>query len=284
MATGPVTAAAEFRGITKVFGEEAERVLALDDVSLDIAPQEFVCIVGPSGCGKTTLLNLLAGFEPPTNGTVRAFGRPVRAPGPDRTMMFQDYALFPWLTVLGNIEYGLIRNRTPDGERRRIVAHYIELIELQGFERAYPQQLSGGMRQRVALARALAVNPKILLMDEPFAALDSFTRERMQDELVRVWQQEKKAVLFITHNIDEAIKLGDRVVVMSPRPGRVAGILTLDSPRPRDVDSPENVAIVHEVRNALHLAASASTPEAPGRPQFLASGTARESGALNRTP
>jgi NitT/TauT family transport system ATP-binding protein len=259
MASDSMMLAAQFQGITKVFGNGADRVVALDDVSLDIAPEEFVCIVGPSGCGKTTLLNLLAGFEPASIGKVTAFGKPVVEPGPDRTMMFQDYALFPWLTVVGNIEYGLVRNNTPAQERRKIVAHYMKLIDLTGFERKYPQQLSGGMRQRVALARALAVNPKILLMDEPFAALDSFTRERLQDELVRVWQQEKKAVLFITHNIDEAIKLGDRVVVMSPRPGRIVRILNIESRRPRDVDSPENVAIVHEVREALHLHASANT-------------------------
>ena len=254
--------AAQFQGITKVFESGSGRVVALDNVSLEIAPEEFVCIVGPSGCGKTTLLNLLAGFEPATAGQVTAFGKPISAPGPDRTMMFQDYALFPWLTVAGNIEYGLVRNGTAKAERRKIVAHYIHLVDLKGFERSYPQQLSGGMRQRVALARALAVNPKILLMDEPFAALDSFTRERLQDELVRVWQQEKKAVLFITHNIDEAIKLGDRVVVMSPRPGRIVKMLKINSPRPRDVDSLENVAIVHEVREALHLHASTKDTEA----------------------
>ena len=253
-----MTPAARFEGITKVFGNAADRVRALDDVSLEIAPGEFVCIVGPSGCGKTTLLNVLAGFEAATAGTVAAFGTPVEEPGPDRTMMFQDYALFPWLTVLGNIEYGLVRNKTPAEQRRQIVAHYIDLIDLRGFENKYPQQLSGGMRQRVALARALAVNPKILLMDEPFAALDSFTRERLQDELVRVWQQEKKAVLFITHSIDEAIKLGDRVVVMSPRPGRITRILRIDSPRPRDVNSPESIAFVHQVREALRDGASSS--------------------------
>jgi len=256
--------AAEFVRVRKTFSAGSDEIVALDNVSLGIGPQEFVCIVGPSGCGKTTMLNLLAGFEPATEGSVQAFGQPVKSPGPDRTMMFQDYALFPWLTVLGNIEYGLVRNGTEKAERDRITAHYVELIDLGGFEHRYPQQLSGGMRQRVALARALAVNPKILLMDEPFAALDSFTRERLQDELVRVWQHEKKAVLFITHNIDEAIKLGDRVVVMSPRPGRISKVLKVDSPRPRDVDSPENVAIVHEVREALHLISSESQrPDVP---------------------
>ena len=219
----------EIRHAHKTYGQGASEVLALQDICLDIGPQEFVCIVGPSGCGKTTLLNMLAGFEPPTSGSIHAFGRAVAAPGPDRTMMFQEYALFPWLTVRGNIEYGLKR-RGVKRRREAIVRHYVELIELEGFEEKFPTQLSGGMRQRVALARALAVDPMMLLMDEPFAALDSFTREKMQDELVRVWDRERKAVLFITHNIDEAIKLADRVVVMSPRPGRICEIITLNEP------------------------------------------------------
>lgn len=249
----------QIRNVHKVYGQGAARVVALQNVSLEIGEQEFVCIVGPSGCGKTTLLNLLAGFEPPSSGTIHAFGQEIAAPGPDRTMMFQDYALFPWLTVKGNIEYGLKRRGIPRERREQILRHYVELIELVGFENKYPQQLSGGMRQRVALARALAVDPKMLLMDEPFAALDSFTREKMQDELIRVWERERKAVLFITHNIDEAIKLADRVVVMSPRPGRITEIIPLTSPRPRDVDSEESVKIVHHVREILHLISSNGT-------------------------
>jgi NitT/TauT family transport system ATP-binding protein len=231
-------------------------VTALRDVSFDIKEHEFVCLLGPSGCGKTTLLNLLAGFEFPTSGAIQAFGRPITGPGPDRTMMFQDYALFPWLTVTGNIEYGLKRRGVARKERREVVRHYVNLVDLKGFEEKYPSQLSGGMRQRVALARALAVNPAMLLMDEPFAALDSFTRERMQDELVRVWQCERKAVVFVTHNIDEAIKLADRIVVMSPRPGRISDIVALASPRPRDVDSLDNVEVAHRVRKTLHLIAT----------------------------
>ena len=246
-------AGVEIRNVHKIYGQGRGGVIALQDVSLDIGQQEFVCIVGPSGCGKTTLLNLLAGFEPPSSGSIHAFGSEIVTPGPDRTMMFQDYALFPSLTVKGNIEYGLKRRGVARARRREIVRHYIELIDLEGFENKYPQQLSGGMRQRVALARALAVNPKMLLMDEPFAALDSFTRERMQDELIRVWERERKAVLFITHNIDEAIKLGDRVAVMSPRPGRISEIIPLASPRPRDVDSEENVKVVRHVREILHM-------------------------------
>jgi len=261
--------AIEIQGVHKVFGSDASRVVALNDVSLTIGKDEFVCVVGPSGCGKTTLLNLLAGFEPPTLGQIRAFGHEIRAPGPDRTMMFQDYALFPWLTVKGNIEYGLKRRGINRDERKHIIQHYVDLIDLKGFERKYPQQLSGGMRQRVALARALAVNPSVLLMDEPFAALDSFTRERMQDELVSVWQREKKAVFFITHNIDEAIKLADRIVVMSPRPGRIIEIVAIDAPRPRDVDSEENAKIARKVREMLHTASSGRAARAAGNARPL---------------
>jgi NitT/TauT family transport system ATP-binding protein len=256
--------AIEIQAVHKVFGSDANRVVALNDVSLTIGRDEFVCVVGPSGCGKTTLLNLLAGFEPPTLGHVRAFGHEIKAPGPDRTMMFQDYALFPWLTVKGNIEYGLKRRGIGRDERKHIIQHYVDLIDLRGFERKYPQQLSGGMRQRVALARALAVNPSVLLMDEPFAALDSFTRERMQDELVSVWQREKKAVFFITHNIDEAIKLADRIVVMSPRPGRIVEIVAVSAQRPRDVDSDENAKIAREVREMLHASSSSKGARSAG--------------------
>jgi len=256
--------AIEIQGVHKVFGNDENRVVALNDVSLTIGKDEFICVVGPSGCGKTTLLNLLAGFEPPTLGQVRAFGQEIKAPGPDRTMMFQDYALFPWLTVKGNIEYGLKRRGIGRDERKHIIQHYVDLIDLKGFERKYPQQLSGGMRQRVALARALAVNPSVLLMDEPFAALDSFTRERMQDELVSVWQREKKAVFFITHNIDEAIKLADRIVVMSPRPGRIVDIIAVNARRPRDVDSEDNAKIAREVREMLHAASIGRAVHAAG--------------------
>jgi NitT/TauT family transport system ATP-binding protein len=241
-----------FRQVQKRYGTGDAAVIALSNIDLQIEVGEFLCVVGPSGCGKTTLLNLLAGFEVPTSGKVEAFGKDISGPGPDRTLMFQDYALFPWLSVAGNIRYGLRRRKIPAQEAQKIVNHYLDLIDLRGFEKKYPHQLSGGMRQRVALARALAVNPDILLMDEPFAALDSFTRERMQDELVRIWQQERKAVLFITHNIDEAIKLADRIVVMSPRPGRISKIIDVESPRPRDIDSAENSSLAREIRTILH--------------------------------
>ncbi|MBX3148470.1 MAG: ABC transporter ATP-binding protein [Gemmatimonadales bacterium] len=249
----------QFQKICKTYASGRNEVVALHEVSLQIREGEFICIVGPSGCGKTTMLNLLAGFEVPTKGSVEAFGRRIDGPGPDRTMMFQDYALFPWLTVQGNIEYGLRRLGVASKERAEIVRHYVDLIDLKGFERKFPRQLSGGMRQRVALARALAVKPRLLLMDEPFAALDSFTREKMQDELIRVWERERKAVLFITHNIDEAIKLADVVVVMSPRPGRITSEFRVNSPRPRDVDSGECLELVHHIRELLHLVSANPT-------------------------
>lgn len=239
--------------VSKMFGASSQCVTALQDVTLRFGKGEFICLLGPSGCGKTTLLNMLAGFEYPTAGRLHAFGEPIMRPGADRTMMFQDYALFPWLTVAQNIEYGLKRKGCEKQERDRIAAHYVKLIDLVGFEHKYPRQLSGGMRQRVALARALAVQPKMLLMDEPFAALDSFTRERMQDELIRVWQAERKAVVFVTHSIDEAIKLADKIVVMSARPGRVSGIIEIADARPRDLDSPANIAIAKQIRDILHL-------------------------------
>jgi NitT/TauT family transport system ATP-binding protein len=247
-----MTAVVEFQQVQKRYGSGDAAVVALTSLDLQIQAGEFLCVVGPSGCGKTTLLNLLAGFEFPTSGSVEAFGKTISGPGPDRTLMFQDYALFPWLNVAGNIRYGLRRRKVPAQEVRKIVDRYVDLIDLRGFEKKYPHQLSGGMRQRVALARALAVSPDILLMDEPFAALDSFTRERMQDELVRIWQQERKAVLFITHNIDEAIKLADRIVVMSPRPGRISKIIDVKSLRPRDIDSHENSELAREIRTILH--------------------------------
>lgn len=239
--------------VSKIFGTGEKKVTALQDVTLQFGKAEFICLLGPSGCGKTTLLNMLAGFEHPTLGRLHAFGEPINHPGADRTMMFQDYALFPWLTVSQNIEYGLKRQGCVKSERKRIVTHYVELIDLVGFENKYPRQLSGGMRQRVALARALAVQPKMLLMDEPFAALDSFTRDRMQDELIRVWKAEQKAVVFVTHSIDEAIKLADKIVVMSPRPGRVSGVIEITDARPRDLDTPQNIQITKQIRDILHL-------------------------------
>lgn len=233
------------------FSIKGEPLLALVDVTFQVEKNEFFSIVGPSGCGKTTLLNLLAGFEQPTRGEVRVGGKVITEPGWERAVVFQEYALFPWYTVSQNIRYGLQRKRLPDDEQRRLVDHYIGLVGLRGFESRYPRELSGGMRQRVSIARALAVNPSILLMDEPFASLDIQTREYMQDELLKIWQREPKTVIFVTHSIDEAIKLSDRVAIMGPRPGRIEEIKTVDFPRPRDPTNPEVVRLAAEVKQWL---------------------------------
>jgi len=227
---------------------KGEPLLALLDVNFQVEKNEFFSIVGPSGCGKTTLLNLLAGFEQPTRGQLKVGGEVISAPGWERAVVFQEYALFPWYTVVQNVRYGLQRKRVPDAEQKRLVDHYIGLVGLRGFEARYPRELSGGMRQRVSIARALAVNPSILLMDEPFASLDIQTREYMQDELLKIWQSEPKTVIFITHSIDEAIKLSDRIAIMAPRPGRVEEIKRVDFERPRDPTDPAVVHLAAEVK------------------------------------
>jgi NitT/TauT family transport system ATP-binding protein len=230
---------------------KGEPLVALHDVSFHVENNEFFSIVGPSGCGKTTLLNILAGFEKPTRGEARVDGEAIRRPGWKRAMVFQEYALFPWYTVIENVRYGLRRKRLPDAEQRRLIRHYIELVGLNGFETRYPGELSGGMRQRVSIARALAVNPLILLMDEPFASLDIQTREYMQDELLKIWQRERPTVIFVTHSIDEAIKLSDRVAIMTPRPGSVAEIKTVEFARPRDLTDPAMVRLAADVKRWL---------------------------------
>lgn len=229
------------RGLRKQFADIArqEEIVAIDGIDLDVGDDEFLTILGPSGCGKTTLLNIVAGFDHATSGEVKLDGEPVRKPGPDRGVVFQEYALFPWLSVEQNIEFGLRERRIPKAERTERVRKQIASVGLSGFEQRYPQELSGGMRQRVALGRVLANDPKILLMDEPFAALDAQTRTIMQQELLRVWGAERRTALFITHNIEEALLLGDRVVVMTARPGRIKEIVTVALPRPRDVTSTE---------------------------------------------
>lgn len=223
--------------VSMVFGKRRESAItALEDISLTVADREFSVIVGPSGCGKSTLLRLVAGLISPSHGEIRLEGHPVTGPSRDRGMVFQSYTLFPWLTVIKNVEFGLSLKGMPADERRSIARRYIERVGLEGFESAYPKQLSGGMMQRVALARALANDPKVLLMDEPFGALDSQTRSLMQELLLGVWEESHKTVLFITHDIDEALFLGDRVHVMTARPGRIKETLNVDIPRPRDVD------------------------------------------------
>ena len=200
-------------------------VLALEEVSLDVREREFVALLGPSGCGKSTLLYLIGGFLPTETGRILIDGKPVAGPGPDRGIVFQHFALFPWKTVRANIRYGLERQGLPRDERERRAQAYIDLVGLKGFEDSYPSQLSGGMKQRTALARTLAFDPQILLMDEPFGALDAQTRSLMQAELLRIWQRTPKTVIFVTHDVQEAVYLADRVAVMSARPGRIKAIV-----------------------------------------------------------
>ena len=216
---------------------------ALDGVSLDIKENEFVCVVGPSGCGKTTLLNIIAGLERQNAGTVTMNGVDIIGPGPDRGVIFQQYALFPWMSVRKNIEYGMKFLRHKEGpnagrrytraEKRELADRYITLVNLTGFENSYPKELSGGMKQRVAIARGYAVNPDVLLMDEPFGALDAQTRAQLQEELLRTWEQEHKTCFFITHDVDEAVLLATRVIVMSARPGKIHEIVDIGLPYPR---------------------------------------------------
>lgn len=201
--------------------------VAVDNVTLDVREGEFMVIVGPSGCGKSTLLDLLAGLTKPTGGQILLDNKPIVGPALDRGIVFQQYALFPWLTSLGNIEFGLEAKGVPAKERREIARHFLDLVGLSGFENRHPNELSGGMKQRVAIARSLAYDPDVLLMDEPFAALDAQTRESLQTELLRIWEKSKKTIIFITHGIDEAVYLGQRVAVMSSWPGRIKEIIDI---------------------------------------------------------
>jgi NitT/TauT family transport system ATP-binding protein len=207
--------------------------LALADISLDVADGEFVSILGPSGCGKSTLLYIVGGFVPPTEGRVTVGGRSVTGPGPDRGPVFQEFALFPWKTVLGNIMYGPLQRGTSRAAAEEKARALINLVHLKGYENFYPKELSGGMKQRVAIARTLAYGPSILLMDEPFGALDAHTRTGMQNELLEIWERDRKTVLFITHSVEEAVFLSDRVVVLTRSPGRIKEIIKIDLARPR---------------------------------------------------
>ncbi|HET9418607.1 MAG TPA: ABC transporter ATP-binding protein [Chthoniobacterales bacterium] len=218
-------------------GEEIE---VLENVSIDVAKGEFVCIVGPSGCGKSTLLNIVAGFLEPTSGSVIVEGEPVHGPDPRRIFVFQENGVFPWLNVRENVGFGLRKQKQT--ERDATIARYIDMVGLGGFENAYPHELSGGMRQRVEIARALAARPDIIYMDEPFGALDFLTRLKMRADLIRIWQSEKKTILFVTHDIEEAVQLSDRVFVMTPRPATIQEIVEVDLPRPRHLDSPDYLA------------------------------------------
>lgn len=221
-------------GVTKDFAYSKKTVHALEEINLTVKHNEFVSILGTSGCGKSTLLRIMGGLEKPTTGQILVEGREIKGPGADRGMVFQAYTLFPWLTVEKNIEYGLKERNITAAQRKQIAMHYIEVVGLKGFENAYPKALSGGMKQRVALARALANDPEILLLDEPFGALDMQTRGLMQELLLKVWQDSPKTIIMVTHDIDEAILLADRVVVMTAHPGSVKEIIDVDLPRPRD--------------------------------------------------
>jgi NitT/TauT family transport system ATP-binding protein len=235
-------AAIEIRGVHKDFGGG---MVALQGIDLDIHEGEFVCLLGPSGCGKSTLLNIVAGFTAPSEGSVRAFGTPVVKPGPDRAMVFQEYALFPWMSVLDNVAFGLTVKRDPHARQK--ARALLEKLSLQGFGDRFPKDLSGGMRQRVALARALAVDAPMLLMDEPFGALDALTRRSMQQELLRIWGEYRKTVVFVTHGIDESVIMADRVVVFTYRPGTVKKIVELRLPRPRDPAAPGFTAALQQL-------------------------------------
>jgi NitT/TauT family transport system ATP-binding protein len=225
----------ELRGVSKQFELQGQHIEALRDARLSVNKGEFVCLIGASGCGKSTLLRIVAGFEQPSAGQALMWGMPIRGPGPERGMVFQDYGLFPWLTVRGNIGFGPQSRGRPAAEVKDTVERFISLVGLQRFADAYPHQLSGGMNQRVSVARAFCNDPEILLMDEPFAALDEQNKALLQEELLRIWSQTRKTVIFVTHSIDEALVLGDRVVVMSQRPGRLKAELRVDFPRPRYV-------------------------------------------------
>ncbi len=224
----------------------------LEHINLDVREGEFVCILGPSGCGKSTVLNIAAGFLAPSEGEVRIDGERVTRPDPRRIFVFQERGVFPWLTVEGNIGFGLYR--LPAAERRERIAHYVQLVGLDGFERAYPRELSGGMKQRLEVARALAVNPDVLLLDEPFGALDSITRLQMRRELLRIWQAERKTILFVTHDIEESVQLADRVVVLSARPARIRRMVDIDIPHPRDLSSPRYLELRDLLFNEIGLA------------------------------
>ncbi len=240
------------RNVSKSFRAGGRPVHALDDVSLEIGEGEFICLVGPSGCGKSTLLNIIAGLEKADDGQVLTGGEPITAPGRDRMVMFQEAALFPWLDVLDNVLFGLkLKPGLTRKERVEVAQFYLKLVGLEKFTKAYVHELSGGMKQRVALARSLAPNPRVLLMDEPFAALDALTREQLYGDLQRIWEQHRKTIVFVTHNVREAVCLGDRVVLFSPHPGRILDQYKILLPRRRDINSIELARHAIEITAAL---------------------------------
>jgi ABC-type nitrate/sulfonate/bicarbonate transport system ATPase subunit len=256
-------------GIVKLFPRRTENgdtqmLRALDEVSVVIPPRQFVTIIGPSGCGKTTLLRMIGGLVAPSAGTVFVDDRPVRGPGPERAMVFQQPALMPWANVLANVAYGL-KLRGVDREQREARAlEMIELVGLAGFHRALPRELSGGMQQRVGLARALVVDPSYLLMDEPFGSLDEITRRVMQAELLSIWSRQQKTAVFVTHSVDEAVLLSDRIIVLTPRPGRIAHNIVVDLPRPRGHEMEKSPEFLHARETVWDVIGQWSTPSASG--------------------
>ncbi len=246
--------------VSKSFQSASGTVLALDRVSLNVAEGEFVCLVGASGCGKTTLLNIIAGLERPDSGTVQADGKPVTGPGRERLVMFQEPALFPWLDVFGNVLFGLkLKPNLTKKDRHDVAKYYLELVGLSRFERANIHELSGGMKQRVSLARALAPNPRVLLMDEPFAALDALTREQLYGDIQEIWKARRKTIIFVTHNVREAACLGDRVLLFAPHPGRIEEEFVVKLPRPRDINSVDLAAHATRITKALKSLGQAET-------------------------
>ena len=246
--------------VSKSFQSASGTVLALDRVSLNVAEGEFVCLVGASGCGKTTLLNIIAGLERPDSGTVQADGKPVTGPGRERLVMFQEPALFPWLNVFGNVLFGLkLKPNLTKKDRHDVAKYYLELVGLSRFERANIHELSGGMKQRVSLARALAPNPRVLLMDEPFAALDALTREQLYGDIQEIWKARRKTIIFVTHNVREAACLGDRVLLFAPHPGRIQEEFVVKLPRPRDINSVDLAAHATRITKALKSLGQAET-------------------------
>ncbi len=237
-------------GVKKTYQGRNGEVVALNGVSLDIRENEFVCVVGPSGCGKSTLLNIIAGLLEPTDGAVYVDGRRVAGTSAERGVVFQQYALFPWLSVRKNVEFGLKMQKKGKAERREIAMEYLRKVDLEKFADAYPKELSGGMKQRVAIARAYAVDPAVLLLDEPFGALDAQTRTQLQSELLETWEQQRKTCFFITHDVEEAAILAQRVVIMSARPGRIKEIVDIDIPYPRDQATKMSPAFI-EVKNRI---------------------------------
>jgi len=250
--TGNAEVKVHIQDLSKAFHTNGHEIRVLEHIDLDVREGELVCILGPSGCGKSTLLNIVGGFLPASSGDVAIDGLPVRRPDPRRIFVFQERGVFPWLTVEGNIGFGI--SGLPATERAARIAHYVRLVGLEGFENAYPQELSGGMKQRVEVARALAVNPDVLYLDEPFGALDSITRLVMRSELLRIWQTERKTILFVTHDIEESCQLADRIVVLSARPGSIRRVVEVDLPHPRDLSSPRYLALRDSILEEIGLA------------------------------